>query len=157
MLREARNRLLIHIMIVALLFAFALVAWNLVHFAPRSIAMFLPDRICLIFGVVLLPLGAFSALAAGWNQQNAEGLIGSIVIALVGLWFLLVKPAGRGITGEMEQLIRRVFVMMALLMAVLVVTFYLGDSKWVAVANLLLVGAGFWLTTNYLQDMDRGR
>jgi hypothetical protein len=144
-------------MIVALVFAFALVAWNLVHFAPRSIAMFLPDRICLIFGLVLLPLGAFSALAAGWGQQNAQGLIGSIVIALVGLWFLLVKPAGRGLTDDMEQLIRRIFVMMALLMAVLVATFYLGDSKLVGIANLLLLAAGFWITTNYLQDMDRGR
>lgn len=149
---------MIHIIIVALLFAFALVAWNLVHFAPRGIAMFLPERICLIFGLVLLPLGAFSALAAGYGQQNAEGFIGSIVIALVGLWFLLIKPAGLGITnGDIEQLIRRVFIMMALLMVVLVASFYLGESKLVAVANLLLVAAGFWLTTSYFRDMDRGR
>jgi hypothetical protein len=145
-------------MIVALLFAFALVAWNLVHFAPRSIAMVIPDRICLIFGLVLLPLGAFSALAAGYGQQNAQGLIGSIVIALVGLWFLLIKPAGNGINnGDIEQLIRRVFIMMGLLMAVLVVSFYLGESKLVAAANLLLVAAGFWLTTSFLREIDRGR
>lgn len=149
---------MIHIIIVALLFAFALVAWNLVHFAPRSIAMVIPDRICLIFGLVLLPLGAFSALAAGYGQQNAQGLIGSIVIALVGLWFLLIKPAGHGISnGDIEQLIRRVFIMMALLMAVLVASFYLGESKLVGVANLLLVAAGFWLTTSYLREIDRGR
>jgi hypothetical protein len=148
---------LIHIIIVALVFAFALVAWILVHSAPRGVAMFIPERICLILGLVLLPLGAFSALASGYGQQNAEGLIGSIVIALVGLWFLLVKPAGAGITGEMEQLIRRVFIMMGLLMAALVVTFYIGESKLVVIPNLLLVAAGFWLTTNYLRDMDRGR
>jgi hypothetical protein len=119
--------------------------------------MFIPDRICFIFGLVLLPLGAFSALAAGYGQQNAEGLIGSIVIALLGLWFLLIKPAGSGITGEMEQLIRRVFMMMALLMAVLIATFYLGESKLVVIPNLLLVAAGFWLTTDYLRYVDRGR
>jgi hypothetical protein len=148
---------LIHLIIIGLLFAFALVAWNLVHFAPRSIAMFIPDRICLIFGLVLLPLGAFSALSAGYGQQNAQGFIGSVVIALVGLWFLLIKPAGAGITGDTEQLIRRVFLMMALLMVVLVVSFYLGESKLVAVANLMLVAGGFWLTTNYLRQIDRGR
>ena len=148
---------MIHVIIVSLVFAFALVAWNLVHFAPRSVMMFLPDRICFIFGLVLLPLGAFSALAAGYGQQNAEGLIGSIVIALVGLWFLLIKPAGSGITGEMEQLVRRVFIMMALLMAVLVAAFYLGESKLVVIPNLLLVAAGFWLTTDYLRSVDRGR
>lgn len=148
---------MIHVIIVSLVFAFALVVWNLVHFAPRSIAMFIPDRICFIFGLVLLPLGAFSALAAGYGQQNAEGLIGSIVIALLGLWFLLIKPAGSGITGEMEQLIRRVFMMMALLMAVLIATFYLGESKLVVIPNLLLVAAGFWLTTDYLRYVDRGR
>ncbi len=144
-------------MIVALLFAFALVTWNLVHFAPRSVAMFIPDRICLVLGLVLLPLGAFSALAAGYGQQNAEGLIGSIVIALVGLWFLLIKPAGNGITGDLEQMVRRVFLMMALLMVVLVASFYLGESKLIAAANLLLVAGGFWLTTSYLRDLDRGR
>ncbi|HEU0074572.1 MAG TPA: hypothetical protein VFS30_11240 [Dehalococcoidia bacterium] len=149
---------MIHIIIVALLFAFALVAWNLVHFAPRSIAMVIPDRICLIFGLVLLPLGAFSALAAGYGQQNAQGFIGSVVIALVGLWFLLIKPAGYGIAnGDIEQLIRRVFTMMAMLMVVLVVSFYLGESKLVAVPNLLLIAAGFWLTTSFFRDMDRGR
>jgi uncharacterized membrane protein YczE len=148
---------LIHIIIVALLFAFALVAWNLVHFAPRSILLYIPERICLIIGLVLLPLGAFSALAAGYGQQNAEGLIGSSVIAMVGLWFLLVKPAGQGITGEMEGLIRRVFIMMALLIATLVATFYLGESKLVVVPNLLLIAAGFWMTVNYLQSLDRGR
>ena len=148
---------MIHIIIVALLFTFALVVWNLLHFAPRSVAMFIPERICLIFGLVLMPVGAFSAVAAGYNQQNTEGLVASIVIALVGLWFLLIKPAGSGITTQMEQLIRRVFVMMGLLMAVLVVMFYLGDSKLVAVANLLLLAGGFWITMNYLQDMDRGR
>jgi thiol:disulfide interchange protein len=57
----------------------------------------------------------------------------------------------------MEQLIRRIFVMMALLMAVLIATFYLGESRLVAVANLMLVAAGFWLTTSYLRDVDRGR
>jgi hypothetical protein len=148
---------LIHVIIVSLVFAFALVAWNLVHFAPRSIAMFIPDRICLIFGLVLLPLGAFSALAAGYGQKDAQGLIGSIVIALVGLWFLLVKAAGSGITSDMELLIRRVFIMMALLIVVLVASFYLGQSKLVAVANLLLVVAGFWLTTSFLRYLDRGR
>jgi hypothetical protein len=148
---------LIHVIIVALIFTFALVAWNLVHFAPRSVALFLPDRICFIFGLVLLPLGTFSAFAAAYAEQNAQGLIGSSVIAFVGLWFLLVKPAGNGITTEMEGLIRRVFIMMALLMAVLIATLYLGESKYVAVANLLLVAAGFWLTTNYFHNADRGR
>jgi hypothetical protein len=147
---------LIHFIIVALIFAFALVVWNLVHMAPRSVALFLPDRICLIFGLVLLPLGVFSALAAGYGQQNVQGLIGSIVIAFVGLWFLLVKLAGSGST-EIELLIRRVFIMMALLAGVLVATFYMGETRFVIIPNLLLIAAGSWLTFHYLQDMDRGR
>jgi hypothetical protein len=129
---------LIHIIIVALLFAFALVAWNLVHFAPRSIAMVIPDRICLIFGLVLLPLGAFSALAAGYGQQNAQGFIGSVVIALVGLWFLLIKPAGYGIgSGDIEQLIRRVFIMMGLHVLTLATTFCVFRSTTVIDPSLM--------------------
>ncbi len=118
--------------------------------------MLIPERVSLIFGAVLLPLGAFSALAAGHGQQNTEGFIGSIVIALVGLWFLLMRPVGSDIRGDTEQLVRRVFILMAMLMAVLVASFYIGENRLIGVANLLLVAAGFWLTTNYLRNLDRG-
>lgn len=155
--RETGKSLLIHVIIVALVFAFALVVWNLLHFAPRSVAMFLPDRVCLALGAILLPFGVFSAFIAAYLKQNPEGMIGSIVIAFVGLWFLLIKPAGSGLTTEMEQLIRRVFLMMAVLMAVIIAILYLGESRLVAVANLMLIAAGFFLTTGYLRDTSRGR
>jgi hypothetical protein len=147
---------MIYVIIAALVFAFSLVAWNLVHFAPRSVSMLLPEKACLIAGLIFFPLGVFSAFTAAYSQQNAEGMIGSIVIAYVGLWFLLVKFAGSG-SYEMHLMIRRLFVMMGLLMAVLVGTLYLGDSKLVAVFNLALMGGGLWLTTNYLSYLDRGR
>jgi hypothetical protein len=47
--------------------------------------------------------------------------------------------------------------MMGMLMAVLVGTLYLGDSKLVAVFNLMLMVGGLWLTANYLSYLDRGR
>ena len=148
---------MIHVIIVALLFTFGLVVWNLVHFAPRSVAMFLPDRVRTVLGLVLLPLGVFSALAAGHGQQNVEGLIGSAIIAMVGLWFLLIGPAGYGTTGDTEHLLRRVFLMMGLLMAVLVASFYIGDSRFFALVNLPLLAAGIWLARDYLRDWNRGR
>jgi hypothetical protein len=147
---------LIYVIIAALVFAFSLVAWNLVHFAPRSVAMLLPDKVCLIMGAFLFPFGVFSAFVAGYAQQNAEGMIASVAITYVGLWFLLVKFAGSG-SHEMLLLVRRLFVMMGLLMAVLVGTLYLGESKLVAVLNLALMAGGLWLTTNYLRYLDRGR
>jgi hypothetical protein len=147
---------LIYVIIAALVFAFSLVAWNLVHFAPRSVAMLLPDKVCLIMGAFLFPFGVFSAFVAGYAQQNAEGMIASVAITYVGLWFLLVKFAGSG-SHEMLLLVRRLFVMMGLLMVVLVGTLYLGESKLVAVLNLALMAGGLWLTTNYLRYLDRGR
>jgi hypothetical protein len=147
---------LIYVIIAALVFAFSLVAWNLVHFAPRSVSMFLPDKVCLILGLFLFPFGVFSAFTAGYTQQNAEGMIASVAIAYVGLWFLLVKLLGGG-SYDMQVLVRRLFVMMGLLMAVLVGTLYLGESRYIAVFNLALMGAGLWLTTNYLSYLDRGR
>ncbi len=147
---------MIYPIIAGLVFAFSLVAWNLVHFAPRSVSMFLPEKACLILGLFLFPFGVFSAFTAAYSQQNAEGMIASIVMAYVGLWFLLVKFAGSG-SYEMEIMVRRLFVMMGLLMAVLVGTLYLGDSKLIAVFNLALLAGGLWLTTNYLRYLDRGR
>jgi hypothetical protein len=147
----------IYLIIAGLVFAFSLVAWNLVHFAPRSVSMFLPDRVSVVLGLVLLPLGIFSAFTAAFAQQNAEGMIASIVIAYVGLWFLLIKFAGSGAT-EMQEMIRRLFAMMGMLMAVLLATLYLGgDSRLIGVFNLLLMCGGLWLTTGYLRYLDRGR
>jgi hypothetical protein len=147
---------LIYVIIAALVFAFSLVAWNLVHMAPRSVSMFLPDKACVIMGLVLFPFGVFSAFTAAYTQQDAEGMIASIAIAYVGLWFLLVKFAGSG-SYEMQVMVKRLFVMMGMLMAVLVGTLYLGDSKLVAVFNLMLMVGGLWLTANYLSYLDRGR
>jgi len=147
---------MVYVIIPALVFAFSLVAWNLVHFAPRSVSMLLPEKVCLIFGLVLLPLGVFSAFTAAFAQQDPVGTIASIVMAYVGLWFLLVKPAGDG-SYQVEFMIKRLFLMMGLLMAVLVGTLYLGDTKLVAVFNLMLMAGGFWVTTNYLDFLDRGR
>jgi hypothetical protein len=147
---------LVYVIIAALVFAFSLVTWNLVHFAPRSVAMFLPERVCLIAGLFFLPFGIFSAFTAAYAQQNAEGMIASIAIAYVGLWFLLIRFAGSG-SYDTQAMIRRLFTMMGMLMAVLVGTVYLGESKFVAVFNLALMAGGLWLTTNYLRHLDRGR
>jgi hypothetical protein len=57
----------------------------------------------------------------------------------------------------MEVMVKRLFVMMGMLMAVLVGTLYLGDSRLVAVFNLMLMVGGLWLTANYLSYLDRGR
>ncbi len=119
--------------------------------------MMLPDGLSRVLGVTLMLIGTFGAYTAAFAQQNAEGMIGSIVIAFVGLWFLLVKIASSGATSDVEHFIRRMFVMMGVLVAVIIATLYLGDSKLVAAANLVLMAAGLWLTTNYLHYLDRGR
>jgi hypothetical protein len=147
---------LIYLIIAALVFAFSLVAWNLVHFAPRTLSMFLPEKVTLIIGLVLFPLGIFSAFTAAFAEQDANGMIASIVMAYVGLWFLLIKFAGSG-SYDMHILIKRLFVMMGLLMAVLLGTLYIGDSRFVPLFNLGLLAGGLWLTTNYLNYLDRGR
>jgi hypothetical protein len=147
---------LTHLIIAALVFAFSLVAWNMVHLAPRSVAMFLPEKACLVIGLFLLPFGVFSAFVAAYAQQDAEGMIASVVIAYIGLWFLLVKFAGSGTHGA-ATMIRNLFGMMGMLMVALVATLYLGESRFVAVFNLGLVGGGLWLTTSYFRYLDRGR
>jgi hypothetical protein len=147
---------LIYLIVIGLVFAFTLVVWNLLHIAPRRVAMLLPERVCLIMGSILLPFGIFSAFIAAFRQQNAEGMIASIVVAYVGLWFMLIKPAASG-SYELEQMIRRLFTMMALLMAALIATLHLGESRFVALINLVLVTGGFLYARDYLRYLDRGR
>jgi len=145
-----------HVIVVALLFTFSLVTWNLLHFAPRSVAMFLPQRLCTLAAIPFLLGGAFTGFMAGYGETSAEGLIASVAMCHVGLWFLLLHWAGSG-TYEAQQVVRRGFAMMVLLMLGLLAMFYIEDDRFAAVPELLLLAAGLWAAKDFERFLDSGR
>ncbi|HWO73796.1 MAG TPA: hypothetical protein VNN21_09600 [Dehalococcoidia bacterium] len=145
-----------HVIIVSLLCTFSLVTWNLLHFAPRSVSLFLSQKLCTLVSIPFLLGGAFTGFMAGYGEPSAEGLIASVVMCHVGLWFLLLHWAGSG-TYEGRQIVRRGFAMMGLLTACLLALFYIEDPRLAAIPQLLLLAAGFWAAKDLERFLDRGR
>lgn len=146
-----------HIVLVGLACVLLLLSWNLVHYSPRVLSMILPRALTFGIGLGLFVLAIFSAFTAAHVLREPLVMLQSFVQGYVGLWFMLATTAGLRGSYSDEQMLRRLFAMMALVMTVIIASLYIGDSRLLAIVNLLLIGAGLWITTNYLRFLDRGR
>jgi positive regulator of sigma E activity len=75
----------------------------------------------------------------------------------VGVWWILAASAGMRGSYEDERMMRRLFAMLGLLVAALLATVFISDQRQVAIINLAMITTGFYVATNYLRDLDRGR
>jgi hypothetical protein len=141
---------LYHIILLSLLLTVSLAVWNLVHSSPRSLAMLLPPGLTFVIGTFFLVVGTFLAFAGAYVQLG-EVMVGSVIKAYVGVWFLTTHLRGD------EEAIRRVFLMMGIMLVAIVGVFYAQDPRLNAMLLLMLTAAGYWLTTSFLRSLDRGR
>ena len=119
--------------------------------------MILPARLTFCIGAGFFIIGLFLAFASAYVLRSPHGILTSLVEVYVGLWFMLATSSAMRGSDSDERMMRRIFVMIGMVTAAIVAILYVGDQRSVAVVNLLLVTAGFWVTTNYLQQLDRGR
>jgi hypothetical protein len=140
-----------HVILVAVIFTLSLAIWNLVHSAPRSVQLILPPRFTYFVGTFFLIFGIFFAFLSAYAMKSGESMIAFFIQAYVGLWFLCMR-----IQGD-EEAIRRLFIMMGVMLTTIVGAYYLHDQRLIAMLTLVLITSGFWLTTNYLRSIDRGR
>ncbi len=146
-----------HIVLVGLATLLLLLSWNLVRFSPRVLAMLLPRAVTFGVGLGLFVIAIFSAFAAASVLKEPLVMLQCFVQGYVGLWFMLATTAGMRGSYSDHQMLIRLFGMMALVMAVIISSLYIGDARILAGVNLMLIAAGFWITTNYLRFLDRGR
>jgi thiol:disulfide interchange protein len=52
---------------------------------------------------------------------------------------------------------KRIFIMLGVVFAVIICAFYLPHYRAVALVNLLMVTGGLWFTTSFLKQVDSGR
>jgi len=144
-----------HLVLIALVAALSLLGWRLVNSSPRVIALVLPRNVTFIFGAVFLIMGLFSAFCAALVYGSSELILGCLVQSFVGLFFVFAGSAGLRGYASYDQTTRRVGIMMALLIATIIGIFYLPDSHFVAVLNLGLITAGYFLTAELRQPARR--
>jgi hypothetical protein len=80
-----------------------------------------------------------------------------MIMIYAGAWWILASTAGMRGSYEDERMMRRLFAMLGLLVAAMLATVFLPDPRQVALINLSMITAGFFVATNYLRDLDRGR
>jgi hypothetical protein len=144
-----KERLMYHVVVLGLLLVMGLAMWQIVLSSPRALAYLLPPGPTFVVGAVFLILGVFAAFSSAYLFKRADMMIGSYIHAYIGMWLLLVRSDG--------ETIKRAFVMMGTLQLAIVGLFYANDPKIFAIILMMMTAAGFWLTTNYLRFLDRGR
>ena len=146
-----------HVVLILLLLCLTGMVWTLVQSSPRILSMVLPKRLTFAVGTGLLVLGVFSAFASAFVLQDPGAMLGSFVQTYAGLWFMLAISSGARGSYDDEQMLKRLFLMMILMLGSIVGTLYVGEARGVAVLHLMLITGGFWITANYLRYLDRGR
>jgi hypothetical protein len=131
--------------------------WLLVHSAPPLVARILPRTLTFIVGSVLALLGAFGGFMDAYYLRDASAIIGTFVMIIVGVWFMLAPTANERGTWRDQQLMKRIFIMLGFVFTVIILAFYLPHYRAVAVFNLLMVTGGLWFTTSFLKQVDSSR
>jgi hypothetical protein len=145
------------VIVVILAAALAVLGWFLVQSAPRVLSMVLPRTLTFAIGVFFFILSLLSAFIAAYVLREPETMLHSFVQVFVGLWFMLATTSGMRGSREDDQFLYRVFLMVSILMGVIIASLYAPNNQALAALQLVLIAAGFWVTTNYLRLIDRGR
>jgi len=130
--------------------------WGLIHAAPRSISMYLSPVFSRVTGTALLLFGMFTGVFSAYALHNVPGVLQSFIQAFAGLWFLLSATVGQRGSREDEQMLKRLFVMWGILEGTVIMIAVVTEPRLLAALSLLLVTGGFWVTTNFMQYLERG-
>jgi hypothetical protein len=145
-----------HIVLILLTGALLFMSWHLVHASPSVLGRILPSGLTFGIGIFIFIFGTFIAYCSAYGGDPG-GVLGSFVQVIVGLWFMLSTTSGmRGSDGD-ERMLKRLFIMIGLVMAMMIGMLYMPNPYYVSVLDLLLVTGGFWVVMNYFRDLDRGR
>ena len=146
-----------HFVLFFLVSVLTFFAWQLVHSAPRSLSMFLPPRIVFGVGLGLVVMALFGAYWSAAVMNWPQGVLACFVKAYVGVWFMLsTSSAARG-SEEDERMLRRVFAILGMMMAMVIAALYLPTIQLISLFNLVMIGGCLLVTASYLHTVDRGR
>jgi hypothetical protein len=137
--------------------ALSTLSWFLVQSSPRVLSMVMPRRLTFGIGLGFFLLAAFAAHANAYYLRDPLDMLNCFVQIFVGLWFMLATSAAARGSEIDHQMLRRIFMMLGLLMGAIIVSLYIRDAHVMAMLNMILIAGGFWVTTNFLQFLDRGR
>jgi hypothetical protein len=144
-----------HLVLFAIVAAVSTLCWQLANTSPRVLTLLLPRTLTFILGAWFLIIGLFCAFCAAFIMSDAALIIGCLIQSFVGLWLIFSGSAGLRGSESYDQTTRRVGIMMALLIAVILADFYVPNAHVVALLNLGLITAGFFLAAELRRSPGR--
>ncbi len=145
-----------HLVFVLLSVSLLAMAWVLVRTCHPMVARILPKTLTFTIGALLALIGAFGGFLDAYYLRDPEGVFSCFVMIVVGTWFMLAPTSNLRGTYRDEQLMKRIFFMLALVFLVTTVAMYLPQHKAIALVNLLMMTGGLYSTTSYLRQVDSG-
>ncbi len=146
-----------HVVLISLTITIGILGWFLAHAAPGLLSRILPAGLAIGLGTALVFLGAFGAFLDSYYLRDPRGILGSFVIIIVGFWFILAPTAHLRGTYYDEQMLRRLFGMLAVVFATIIGSLYIRADEVMALLSLIMITSGFWLTTNFFRHLDNKR
>src|SRR5688572_10396012 len=121
-----------HIVLILLAVALLFMSWHLVHASPASLGRILPPGLTFGIGITFFIFGTFLAFCSAY-AGDPGGVLGSFIQIIVGLWFMLAISAGMRGNEDDERMLKRLFLMIGLVMAMMILTLYLRTPHAISV------------------------
>jgi hypothetical protein len=144
-----------HVTLIGIIAVLSLLGWSLANSAPRQVSILLPRNLTFALGAFLLIVGIFFAFFGAFAIGDYGAIIGCLVQSFVGLFLIFAGSAGLRGDPFYDQTTRRIGMMMALIIVMLVAVYYLPDARFVSLLNAGLLAGGFVLTADLRQSQHR--
>ena len=146
-----------HLVLLGIVGALSLGGWAIIRTSPRVLSMLLPPGLTFGIGAGLFVTAVFCAFLAAYGLRSAGGMLGCFVQGYVGLWLMLATSSGARGSYSDDQMLRRIFIMVLLLLGVIVSSLYIHSAQLMAGVDLALVIAGLYLVRDFQHFLDRER
>ena len=140
-----------HVVLIFLVLNLFVGWWLLVQSSPGVLSRVLPPGLTMTVGAFYLIISIFSAFAAAFFMREPETLLGSLVSAFVGLWFMVATISGARGSHGYEVFMKHLMPMIAMLLALLIAAFYIESLVALVSLQALLVLGGFVLAMRYFR------
>jgi hypothetical protein len=144
-----------HVTLIGLIAGVSYLGWLLANTTPRQLAMILPRTLTFVLGSFFLIMGVFFAFFGAFAVGDGGAIIVCLIQSFVGLWLIFSGSAGLRGYPSYDQTTRRVGMIMALIIAMIVGVYYLPDYRFIAVMNVGFLAGGFVLTADLRQSQRR--
>src|SRR5688572_8333696 len=118
-----------HLTLIILSVVLASSMWLLILSAPRALSLVIPARPAFYIGAAFFVFGLFGAFVGAYSLHDGASVLASFLQCFIGLWLMLAPSAGLRGSDLDQQMMRRLFLMVAFIMVIIIAAMYVPDAR----------------------------